>query len=175
MKTLKPEGIIRSFKGLVYLAILFLTLGLFLVYVWHYDKALLAACMLCSAIFLVAGVISTPSLYFNYWIKYGGNKIIVCRYTAMSFNGKYERRVDEFPLDEIEKYGHSMVIFKRNLECHRGSGVTAIEFSFKLKDGREIGFDEMYFTKEQMEELTDYICRKTGIMAVKVKNKFYRG
>lgn len=174
MKKIRPDGIVASIKSLAYLAVLFLTLGLFLVYGWHYGTEVLYACILLSVIFVVAGIITTPSLYYNYWIKYGENKIIICRYTAMLDNGKFERRVDEILLDEIERYGHSMAMIGRNVERHRGSGVNTMEISFKLKDGRVIGFEELYFSKSQIEELKNYIFKNTGIKFIKVKNKFYR-
>ena len=137
--------------------------------------------IISSMILILYLLMNGRMLYKKHWIMYGNNKIIVSRFTKKIEErkkfGKWKTKVDEFSVDDIQKCGSSITLGKK-VEWHwsngnglYGSSGMSFEYSFILKDGREIGFEGLYFTKKQKEELSNYILEKTGIKAAEYKLK----
>lgn len=133
--------------------------------------------LICVTVFFVGIIIwmilNGRMLYKRHWIMYGNNKIIVSRFTKKIEErnefGKWKTRVDELSVDDIEKCGSSIAL-GRKVEWHWSNGMS-FEYSFILKDGRKIGFEGLYFTKNKKEELSNYIFEKTGIKAAEYSLK----
>ena len=136
--------------------------------------------VLCSILIVPFGVFGGIRIYRTHWIKYGDGKVTIRRVSKDCINGgrplgKWKNREDTFLLEEIESYGLSWRVLGHCLEYHRSSGASlTTEYFFKLKSGKMIGFEIIYYTRNQDKEFRRYIYENTGIEFQEPKKKRHK-
>ncbi len=124
--------------------------------------------MIISIVLIMIGIITGLSIYCTHWIKYGNKSVIIKRVSKKSVNdrpiGKWEKREDEFLLEELVAYGLSRGILPHSVEFHRSSGGTLeTECFFRLKNGEMIGYEVGYYMPKDIDAFYRYIFEETGL------------
>lgn len=125
--------------------------------------------IIIEIILILFGVYIGGKLYIPHWIRYGNGRVVISRVSKERVDGKavgrWKRREDEFLLEEIVAYGLSLQALGHYVEYHyTNEGKFPREAFFKLKDGKRIGYEIMFYTAKQTVEFWKYIQDETGIV-----------
>lgn len=167
MKTLHAKGALilsLSLGGVT--SIIFILLGAY--EFWKGDTGVGILLIIYSILLILIGAFGGIRIYCTHWIKYGNGKVVIRRVSKKCVNGravgKWENREDTFLLEEIDGYGLSWQILGRYVEYHRSSRrALTTEIFFQLKNGKRIGYEEVYYMRREEKEFFRYIYEGTGI------------
>lgn len=166
MKTLHAKGALilcLAFSGVPSVILILLGVNEF----WEVDIDDGIFLVLCSILFILLGVFAGIKIYCTHRIQYGNGRVVIKRVSKELINGrpvgKWKKREDIFLIEEIDAYGLSWQVLGHYVEYHRSSARSlTTECFFQMKDGRQVGFEMVYYTKK-LQELFDYIYDETGV------------
>ena len=167
MKTLYAKKALLT--GLIFSVLASIPIALWIAYFFITGKTWGGLfCIIPLLFYNYVGIYKGIKIYCTHWIKYGDGKVIIRRISKNLVNGKptgkWQKREDEFLLEEIDSYGMSWQVLGQFVEYHLESRRRiASECFFQMKTGKRLGYEVRIYLPEELEEFYRYISEEAGI------------